>query len=547
MKNSIHRLACGLLCASGLLAMSTAQEAQAAAYATGGSGQYRNEVLWLTWGGGGANGTHGVVLANGNSTSATIQVTATEALVLTCSLAGISGSIESYRPGVWSGDGLDELYNIGGTGSANQLIAGIMGRTGEHSFTVNCQATLDGQPFRIPGLVVADAESMNTTTEYLTGTAAGQWNVVEMNRGNGNRYDGLKTNLSGGLQSIRLGSPGGEAGGTTSPVGIAFLTFDDSAYGANESISMSFEIRGGGNTAIAIGLLAPAADFGDAPGSYGDAVHRLRGLAATPDGLVPGTATNINALGFPLGALTMPAGDFLGSAGPDGEPGSQYSATANGDDSGGRAGAGEENAWPSGVTLSLTQLQVDRNVTCVGTGAVAGWIDFDRSGTFDADERAQAACGGGAAMLSWAVPADVSPGRSYVRLRYATTPADVQLPTGIASDGEAEDHPLDIELAVDVSLVKGVTPGSAIAGQEVTYTLDIGNAGPFAADGAIVQDPAVPGLDCSAATPTCSAAGNAQCPASPTIAGLQGAGLTIPALPVGGTIHIEFACTVSTP
>jgi len=99
--------------------------------------------------------------------------------------------------------------------------------------------------------------------------------------------------------------------------------------------------------------------------------------------------------------------------------------------------------------------------------------------------------------------------------------------------------------SLDLSIVKTVTPDTVVTGDSVTYTLEVGNAGPLAGDGAIVHDPAVAGLDCSSAVLTCSATGGAQCPASPTISGLQGAGLTIPALPVGATVHIEFSCIVT--
>jgi uncharacterized repeat protein (TIGR01451 family) len=549
MKTSNHRFACSLLLAAGL-AVAYQPQAHAAAYATGGSGQYRNEILWLTWGGG-TNGVSGVTLANGASTSATIAVTGSQDLVLECSLSGISGAIESYRPGTWTGDALDDMYNIGGTGAANQLIAGIMGRSGTHSFTVECQATLGGEPYRIPGLVMADAESMNTTTEYLQGTAAGEWNVVEVYAGNGNRYDARKFNPGGGLQSIRFGNPGGEQSGTTSPAGVTFLTFDEAAYGPGESITMEFEILGGGNTAIAIGLLAPAADFGDAPASYGDAAHLLRGLVAEPDGLVPdASAVNINAPGFQLGQLAPPDSGFLGSTGPDGEPGSQYSVDADGDDSSGIAGPAEEDAWASGEILAITEAaqQLVRSIACVGTGTVAGWIDFDRNGTFEPGERAQAACSGGAAALSWTVPADVSAGRSYVRLRYASDPAEVQSPTGEAADGEVEDHAIEIQLAVDVSLDKVVTPTIATIGQVVEYTVTVGNAGPFAADGAVVTDPPVVGLDCApVSVVACSASGGAQCPATATVGDLQGAGLMIPALPGGGELVLQYQCTVVDP
>ncbi len=96
----------------------------------------------------------------------------------------------------------------------------------------------------------------------------------------------------------------------------------------------------------------------------------------------------------------------------------------------------------------------------------------------------------------------------------------------------------------DVSMVKTVSPATAAVGEEVTYVLEVGNAGPVRVDGAIVQDPAVDGLDCSAATLTCTAT-DAECPLSPTINVLQGVGLVIPELPVGGNVRIEFTCVVT--
>src|SRR5688500_15178217 len=59
--------------------------AHAANYANGGTGEYRNEILWLTWGGGG-NGTHDQALVNGSATSATIAVTPTRTLQVNCQL-----------------------------------------------------------------------------------------------------------------------------------------------------------------------------------------------------------------------------------------------------------------------------------------------------------------------------------------------------------------------------------------------------------------------------------------------------------------------------
>lgn len=100
--------------------------------------------------------------------------------------------------------------------------------------------------------------------------------------------------------------------------------------------------------------------------------------------------------------------------------------------------------------------------------------------------------------------------------------------------------------SADVSVTKTVAPAEAAPGDQVTYTLVVGNAGPAAADGTTLTDPAVAGLDCTAAVLQCAASGGAACPASPTVAQLQSAaGMAIPALPAGGTATFSMACTVT--
>lgn len=100
--------------------------------------------------------------------------------------------------------------------------------------------------------------------------------------------------------------------------------------------------------------------------------------------------------------------------------------------------------------------------------------------------------------------------------------------------------------SADVSVAKTVAPADAAPGDQVTYTLVVGNGGPTAADGTTLRDPAVAGVDCTAAVLQCAAAGGAACPASPTVAQLQSAaGIAIPTLPVGGTATFSMACTVT--
>ena len=79
-------------------------------------------------------------------------------------------------------------------------------------------------------------------------------------------------------------------------------------------------------------------------------------------------------------------------------------------------------------------------------------------------------------------------------------------------------------------------------GATSTYTVVVSNAGPDAANGAIVTDPAAAGL--TKTSVTCAAAGGAVCPASPTVAQLE-SGLVIPTLPAGGVVTFTVDATVT--
>lgn len=97
---------------------------------------------------------------------------------------------------------------------------------------------------------------------------------------------------------------------------------------------------------------------------------------------------------------------------------------------------------------------------------------------------------------------------------------------------------------LDLSIAKAVDPTTAMVGETVTYTLVVNHLEGVDGSGALVQDPAVTGLDCSGATLSCSATGDAQCPDPLTIGALQGSGLVIPFLEAGGSVEISFACEV---
>ena len=85
--------------------------------------------------------------------------------------------------------------------------------------------------------------------------------------------------------------------------------------------------------------------------------------------------------------------------------------------------------------------------TTGGAATLFGWIDFDRSGTFEADEATSVAVANGAttATLTWSALPGISAGTSYARFRITTDAAiTTSTPGGAASDGEVEDYQLAI-------------------------------------------------------------------------------------------------------
>lgn len=96
----------------------------------------------------------------------------------------------------------------------------------------------------------------------------------------------------------------------------------------------------------------------------------------------------------------------------------------------------------------------------------------------------------------------------------------------------------------DVAVTKQVAPGAVASGGTVTFTLTASNVGVVDVANAVLADAPGAGLSCTAAG-SCTASGGASCPASIPASGLFGAGVTIPALPVGGSVVVTVPCIVT--
>ncbi|OQX04204.1 MAG: hypothetical protein BWK73_36960 [Thiothrix lacustris] len=188
-------------------------------------------------------------------------------------------------------------------------------------------------------------------------------------------------------------------------------------------------------------------DYGDAPATYGDASHKL-------------------VTGIHLGALP-----------PDAESTSQYTFNALGD------GADEDGA-PHHASLTTAVLfpvlkRTDTSYssafkvsnTTGASGKLYGWIDFDKSGTFEADEATSVAVPNGtnaaALTLTWnSIPADIKLGTTFIRLRL-TTDASVttSTPANVANNGEVEDYPIAIYQPIasdspNLTVISGADPST---------------------------------------------------------------------------------------
>ena len=443
-----------------------------AAFATQGASPYIDEVLWLTWGSNDQQvypyGRHNQSLSVGSTSYASISLGDGKYMCIEAEITSISnGAIRSYAPGNYSGDYMDDLYNIGGTGTNNQLISGISTTMSTPTITIKCKASIDGEPIRIPGLVIGDAESLNETGEFINVTADGTWTLVEVKKNLGAvAYRVRKEIVFAGGNPTSRRTMKFVTGNDDNTMAVSFLKFNESAYnvtGANPDFSVNFSstFRGGGTTAIALGLLPPTVDGGDAPLSYGKPLHLIQKLDFTSDNITPvnqgnTSTTDINTAGYTPGSLVENLNlSHLGTMIPDAEIFSQNSKDALGDDMNGPAGMNEEDAWPTKYQRFSYKAYympgdfITANIPYKSNenGYIAGWIDFDLNGQFDSDEKQEVyapATGGanGSVTLEWKVPSARRHYNTFVRLRLSKTKN--MDPESLMDAGEVEDHKMYI-------------------------------------------------------------------------------------------------------
>ena len=189
----------------------------------------------------------------------------------------------------------------------------------------------------------------------------------------------------------------------------------------------------------------PDPDFGDAPDTYG----------------TDRTAANSGSGSDPVGAShIIDSNLYIGPTVPDGEidgfvDGTDDTGNAGDDDAGAAPGNGADEGGITLTTLIATDPSYSVDVDVVNTNnsnvTLIGWIDFDQSGTFDADEEAiLTGVLTGIQTLSWnAIPPDTTVGPTFARFRLSTDSLTESDATGAASDGEVEDYQVSISTDKD--------------------------------------------------------------------------------------------------
>ena len=240
------------------------------------------------------------------------------------------------------------------------------------------------------------------------------------------KYFGNPDQVTGGLGTGVFG-PNISAGNNAVPLVMT--------RGASE---VGLYIASGGKQSAMLGFLP--LDEGDAPESYGKAVHTI----ATVDGV---TGAKVNQ-------------PYLGNVSPDMDENTTLDWF--GDDKATTADEGIDQLLPDqlkGKTNEMIKmdrtrpgnykLSVEAHTDGASEAYIYGWIDFNQNGTFDEDERSELAkvTQDGTVELTFAKSktyVDPSIKELGARVRIAKKATEIESPTGMAFSGEVEDFKTQI-------------------------------------------------------------------------------------------------------
>jgi hypothetical protein len=456
---------------------------------TGASGTVT--LTWNNLGGTGANIVDGASYARIRLTTDSLSAASATTTRDTASVGNAAnGEVEDYAIAIAGTDYGDAPDTYGTDKTANNSTSGNDPIGASHAIAstlklgnnapdaeANAQTPLDGTGdgadedgiSTFPSLNTAtNTYSLTTTVSNNTNSAANVYGWVDFDRDG--KFDGDEratvgngtVTLSGG--KVPIGASGtvtltwNNLGGTGANIvdGSSYarirLTTDNLTAATATTTRDTASVGSAANGEVEDYAIAIAGtDYGDAPDTYG----------------TDRTANNSSSGNDPVGASHVIVSTLkLGNNAPDAEANAQTPLDGTGD------GADEDGitTFPSLNTATNTySLTTTVSNTTRNAANVYAWIDFDRDGKFDGDERATVGNGtiilsggkvltgaNGTVTLTWnnlgGTGANIVDGSSYARIRLttdnltaatATTTRDTAS-VGNASDGEVEDYAIAI-------------------------------------------------------------------------------------------------------
>ncbi|SEJ37959.1 Por secretion system C-terminal sorting domain-containing protein [Dyadobacter sp. SG02] len=432
--------------------MSFAQVAHAQ-YADGtGTGIHQNKIFWLAWGGPSLTsfpagftstnivaGTYiwdlepGFVRVVGQMSNIERPVLPTSGTL----------TVAPYTSGTYVGngtsslgDGLQLMYpGVNPIGMATYISpdpGSYKGGVIEFDIDLKLQMQINGvwTDLNYPGMVIADAESMasdNVGTEYISAKTNGTtgWQILDV------RNDAASIGQNPNNYKLEIGD-GGKFFKLYNNL-VRNMGVQAVMYAQGTKTLADVQMQGQGRTALALGFVAPF-DYGDAPESYGEAIHYiddlvLNGTPITTDG-VYSVASQTAA------SLITPTANVYINLLPDADGGlNHFSPTADVD------GATTVPDYDGSGTYTLT-IPITNN-----TGQptnLGGWIDWNQNGLFDPSEAVLETLPASAttATFTWTGlsthPNPLKP--FFVRVRVSTD--TILNPNSGATNGEVEDYAL---------------------------------------------------------------------------------------------------------
>ncbi|MBS7564431.1 gliding motility-associated C-terminal domain-containing protein [Mucilaginibacter sp. Bleaf8] len=449
----------------------TKASAQYAISGSAGPNTY-NSVYWLTWDPAAPNstlissptGADASHIINGTYTwqfSPTVRISAT----ISNEVFSSGGYMTSYTPGDYYADGLNLIYSgngLPGTDSRGVRASGMStsyGGTVNFDIAITVSILINNQWTEVdyPGMIIADAESIDVGGEYITGTTPNpiSWQLLNKRTQNNGADEHYKMDLTNSGKTFKL-----YADSLPGNFGVQAVMF---AHGAHRLTNVG--MKGSGITAMAIGFVLPF-DLGDDPATYGVAGNYINDFEITDYFAGDGTYAVVN---YDTTRLVPKANVYIGAnnVDPDGQPVNVVNA-----DSDEKVNNNDENTITPSARPDIRVNQVGDVVLSIPAtnnrnipATLHTWVDFNSDGRFTPDERLQITVPANTVNRTFTLTypnasfaSKIRVGPLYVRLRITTTnltddtstPAD-ERSTSFAADGETEDYRFKDILGITIS------------------------------------------------------------------------------------------------